>query len=95
MEPSAGDVDGLVTLQERMVNLINQLNMPLVESTSRAWDNHLMSTWSQLEVPFPNASLNLGRFRKPQLLHRRTFLWKRFSASLTINEWTFLKRLSV
>lgn len=31
MEPSAGDVDGLVTLQERMVNLINQLNMPLVE----------------------------------------------------------------
>ena len=24
-------VDGLVTLQERMVNLINQLNMPLIE----------------------------------------------------------------
>jgi hypothetical protein len=24
-------VDGLVTLQERMVNLINQLSMPLVE----------------------------------------------------------------
>ena len=24
-------IDGLVTLQERMVNLINQLNMPLVE----------------------------------------------------------------
>ena len=31
MDPSAGGVDGLVTLQERMVNLINQLNMPLVE----------------------------------------------------------------
>ena len=24
-------VDGLVTLQERMVNLINQLNMPIIE----------------------------------------------------------------
>ena len=28
---SEEDVDGLVTLQERMVNLIKQLNMPLVE----------------------------------------------------------------
>ena len=26
-------IDGLVTLQERMVNLIKQLNMPLVEAS--------------------------------------------------------------
>ena len=31
MDDATEGVDGLVTLQERMVNLINQLSMPLVE----------------------------------------------------------------
>ena len=52
-------VDGMVTLQERMVNLINQLNMPLIEVSlvlskhiaclSRSLDEHIQST--QQEYP--------------------------------------------
>ena len=47
-------VEGMVTLQERMVNLINQLNMPLIEVSlvlskhiaglSRTLDEHIQQT---------------------------------------------------
>ena len=56
-EPSS--VDGMVTLQERMVNLINQLSMPLIEVSlvlskhiaglSRSLDEHIRAT----EQEFP------------------------------------------
>ncbi len=52
-------VDGMVTMQERMVNLINQLNMPLIEVSlvlskhiaglSRSLDEHINAT--QQEFP--------------------------------------------
>ena len=52
-------VDGMVTMQERMVNLINQLNMPLIEVSlvlskhiaglSRSLDDHINAT--QQEFP--------------------------------------------
>ena len=52
-------VDGMVPLQERMVNLINQLNMPLIEVSlvlskhiaglSRSLDEHISAT--QQEFP--------------------------------------------
>jgi hypothetical protein len=55
----ASAVDGMVTLQERMVNLINQLNMPLIEVSlvlskhiaglSRSLDEHISAT--QQEFP--------------------------------------------
>ncbi|NCG00891.1 MAG: hypothetical protein GWP25_03755 [Euryarchaeota archaeon] len=55
----ASAIDGMVTLQERMVNLINQLNMPLIEVSlvlskhiaglSRSLDEHITAT--QQEFP--------------------------------------------
>ena len=55
----ASAVEGMVTLQERMVNLINQLNMPLIEVSlvlskhiaglSRSLDEHISAT--QQEFP--------------------------------------------
>ena len=49
-------VDGLVTLTERTVNLVNQLNMPLVE-VSLVLKKHikqLMATLQQHRTPRPN-----------------------------------------
>jgi hypothetical protein len=42
-------VEGLVTLQERVVNLVNQLNMPLVEVSLvlQRHLNHLMTTLNE------------------------------------------------
>ena len=50
-DTGATPIDGMVTLQERMVNLINQLNMPLIEVSlvlskhiaglSRSLDEHI------------------------------------------------------
>ena len=50
----ASAIDGMVTLQERMVNLINQLSMPLIEVSlvlskhiaglSRSLDEHITAT---------------------------------------------------
>ena len=42
------EVDGLVTLQERMVNLINQLQMPLIE-VSMVIGNHIKQLMRSLE----------------------------------------------
>ena len=42
------EVDGLVTLQERMVNLINQLQMPLIE-VSMVIGNHIKQMMKSLE----------------------------------------------
>ncbi len=42
-------VDGLVTLQERMVNLINQLNMPIIE-VSMVIQNMLSPMLESLDV---------------------------------------------
>lgn len=42
------EVDGLVTLQERMVNLINQLQMPLIE-VSMVIGNHIKQMMNSLE----------------------------------------------
>lgn len=47
MEESV-EVDGLVTLQERMVNLINQLQMPLIE-VSMVIGNHIKQLMRSLE----------------------------------------------
>ena len=41
------EVDGLVTLQERMVNLINQLQMPLIE-VSMVIGNHIKQLMNSL-----------------------------------------------
>jgi|TARA_B110000196_G_C20964959_1_gene575791 hypothetical protein len=53
-DEKASAVDGMVTLQERMVNLINQLSMPLIEVSlvlskhiaglSRSLDEHITAT---------------------------------------------------
>ena len=43
-----GSVDGMVTLQERTVNLVNQLNMPLVE-VSLVIQRHLNQLTSTLK----------------------------------------------
>ena len=53
-DKGATPIDGMVTLQERMVNLINQLNMPLIEVSlvlskhiaglSRSLDEHINAT---------------------------------------------------
>ena len=53
-DEGATPIDGMVTLQERMVNLINQLNMPLIEVSlvlgkqiaglSRSLKEHIHST---------------------------------------------------
>ena len=53
-DTGATPIDGMVTLQERMVNLINQLNMPLIEVSlvlskhiaglSRSLDEHINET---------------------------------------------------
>jgi hypothetical protein len=53
-EEKASAVDGMVTMQERMVNLINQLSMPLIEVSlvlskhiaglSRSLDEHISAT---------------------------------------------------
>ena len=53
-EEKATAVDGMVTMQERMVNLINQLSMPLIEvslvlskhiaALSRSLDEHIAAT---------------------------------------------------
>jgi hypothetical protein len=53
-EEKATAVDGMVTMQERMVNLINQLSMPLIEvslvlskhiaALSRSLDEHITAT---------------------------------------------------
>lgn len=53
-DEKATAVDGMVTLQERMVNLINQLSMPLIEVSlvlskhiaglSRSLDEHITAT---------------------------------------------------
>ena len=41
------EVNGLVTLQERMVNLINQLQMPLIE-VSMVIGNHIKQLMNSL-----------------------------------------------
>ena len=53
-DEKASAVDGMVTLQERMVNLINQLSMPLIDVSlvlskhiaglSRSLDEHITAT---------------------------------------------------
>jgi len=53
-DDKAAAVDGMVTMQERMVNLINQLSMPLIEVSlvlskhiaglSRSLDEHINAT---------------------------------------------------
>ena len=53
-DEKASAVDGMVTLHERMVNLINQLSMPLIEVSlvlskhiaglSRSLDEHITAT---------------------------------------------------
>ena len=58
MDDATGGVGGLVTLQERMVNLINQLSMPLVEVSlvlqkhikglSQSLDDYLIQTGGEV-----------------------------------------------
>jgi hypothetical protein len=60
-DDKAAAVDGMVTMQERMVNLINQLSMPLIEVSlvlskhiaglSRSLDEHINAT----EQTFPES----------------------------------------
>ncbi|MBT3420628.1 MAG: hypothetical protein HN794_00895 [Euryarchaeota archaeon] len=47
------EVDGLVTLQERMVNLINQLQMPLIE-VSMVIGNHIKQLMNSLNEHIVN-----------------------------------------
>ena len=47
------EVDGLVTLQERMVNLINQLQMPLIE-VSMVIGNHIKQLMKSLDEHISN-----------------------------------------
>ena len=59
MALSDDSVDGMVTLQERTVNLINQLNMPLVE-VSLVIQRHLNQLMATLKEHLDNTGETVG-----------------------------------
>jgi len=71
-DEGATPIDGMVTLQERMVNLINQLNMPLIEVSlvlgkqiaglSRSLEEHIHST----QQKFPDSVLHPWGIEAPE-----------------------------
>ena len=71
-DDKAAAVDGMVTMQERMVNLINQLSMPLIEVSlvlskhiaglSRSLDEHIKAT----QQTFPDSVTHPWAIETPE-----------------------------
>ena len=55
-----GGAESMVTLQERLVNLINQLNMPIIETSMviSRWTNKLLKELMQHTNEVPSNLLN-------------------------------------
>ena len=59
-----GGAESMVTLQERLVNLINQLNMPIIETSMviSRWTNKLLKELMQHTNEVPSNLLNQWLF---------------------------------